>query len=129
MTISFRSSNFNYSSLKSASYLEVELVQCSQLYGDTENFLDGSGIKVKKVNRTTRGLVGNITYHVPLDDSYFVESQFYKKQGGEYRLMPYKTPSTGFCNAVKNDIYFYPELVKFSNYPMPLPCPLTPVSI
>lgn len=91
--------------------------------------MDGSGIKVKKLNRTTRGLVGNITYHVPLDDSYFVEAHFYKKQGGEYRLMPYKVPPTGFCKAVKNDIYFYPDLAKFSNYPMPFPCPFTPVSI
>lgn len=91
--------------------------------------MDWSNLKVKKMNKTTRAIVGNITYHVNQDDTFLVEVLGFHKQGGEYRLMPYKLPQTGFCTALNNGGLFYPELVKTSTFPKPLACPFTAVQI
>lgn len=104
------------------------MTRCEQLEGDRENFLDASGVKVKKINKTVRALVGDIRVHVPLDDTYMAEAFSYKKQGGEYRLLPYKLPASGVCSIINNDNMFYPELVQASDFPMPFPCPGPTVS-
>lgn len=58
--------------------------------------------------------------HVPLDGSYLIEAVFYKKQDGEYRLLPYKFPPTGIFTAANNDLYFNPEVAKVPDSPLPL---------
>lgn len=110
------------------SFIEIILDRCVQLEGDRENFIDASNLKVKKLNRTTRGIVGNLTFHVPLDNSYLAEATVYKKQGGEYRLMPFRYPPTGLCTAVNTDKVWYPDFVKVSDLPYPMPCPSPIVS-
>lgn len=56
-------------------------------------------------------------------------TSMYTKQGGEYRLQPYKLPATGFCDAFNKDPYFFPEFAKVSNLTLPIPCPFPQVCI
>jgi hypothetical protein len=98
-----------------------------QTFGDTAKFVDWSQLKVRKMNKT-RKMAGNVTYHVPLDNSFITFSNLYKKQGGEYRLMPYTLPKEGFCDFMGSDKYFTADLVKASNFPYPFPCPFPAVS-
>jgi hypothetical protein len=93
-----------------------------QTSGDTENFVDWSQLKVRKIDKI-RKLVGNVTYHVPLDNSYFATTNIYKKQGGEYRLMPYTLPKKGLCDFMNSEKFFVESLVKNSSFPYPFPCP------
>jgi hypothetical protein len=79
------------------------------------------------VNKT-RKVVGNVTYHVPLDDSFIAVTNLYKKQGGEYRLTPYTLPKKGFCDFINSDEHFIGDVVKNSNFPYPFPCPFPKVS-
>jgi hypothetical protein len=75
----------------------------------------------------TRKLVGNVTYHVPVDNSYIAITNLYKKQGGEYRMMPYTLPKKGYCDFVNSEKLFVEDLIKASNFPYPFPCPFPKV--
>lgn len=99
-----------------------------QLEGDKEKFIDFSSLKVKKLNQTFRALDGKVTYHIQLDNSFDLEGKFYKKQGGEYRILPYRLPRLGFCAFIK-DKFFYPDLAAVSDLPLPAPCPFTAVKL
>lgn len=90
--------------------------------------MDWTNLKVKKLNKTTRGLVGNVTVHKPLDKSYLVEIAFFLKQGGEYRKSPYKLAKRSIYDFLKDDEYFYPDMAKVSNFPYPAVDPFPKVS-
>lgn len=122
--------NFNLLLLqKSVSYMEIELQRTEQIGGDRDNFMDWSNYQVKKFNRTVRQLVGNMTYHVPVDNSYQLEGVIFAKQGGEYRRLPYRVPLNGYCDFMKDEPgYFYEELAAVSNLPYPFECPSPEVS-
>lgn len=49
---------------------------------------------------------------------------FYKKQGGEYRLMPFKSPARNFCDFLNDDLFFYKSFSEVTDFPYPLACPL-----
>lgn len=104
--------------------MEVENVK--QTAGDTKKFIDWSQLKVRKMDKT-RKILGNVTYHVPLDNTYLVVTYLHKKQGGEYRLTPYSLPRKGFCDFVNSEKFFVQELIKNSNFPFPFPCPFPTV--
>jgi hypothetical protein len=85
---------------------------------------DASTMMVKKINKTRRALVGTIrVLKSEFDNVAKVEFVLFKKQGGEYRKMPYNLPATPSCDFLNNDKNFYPEYSKVSNSPMPIPCP------
>lgn len=107
--------------------MEVILQYCEQLEG--QEFLDWTNVKVKKLNKTTRGLDGSLIFHIPLDDSLEVEGRLYMKQGGEYRLLPYKSSKDGICSFVQADKFFYKEATAASDFEFPFPCPLPSVSL
>lgn len=67
----------------------IELKECKQLANDP-NAIDLSGIKVRKINKTSRGFFGTAFVNSPFDETYELFVDMYKKQGGEYRLLPYK---------------------------------------
>lgn len=46
-------------------------------------------LKVIRVNKTLHAVSGSLKFGVPLDNSYQVRLQIFKKQGNEYRLTPY----------------------------------------
>ena len=88
-------------------------------------FIDFSEWKVRKVNRTTRLLTGTVVVVNPnIDNKVKIEFELYKKQGGEYRKQAYTLPPKGSCDFINQDTYFYPEIVKVSNAPEKMPCPL-----
>jgi hypothetical protein len=129
-TVRNQVTNFFYSThvypLKLA-YVEIELETAEQILGDTKNFLDWRELKIRKMNKT-RKVVGNVTYHASIDNSYVAVTTLYKKQGGEYRLMPYTLPKMGYCDFLNSDKYFVKDIVESSNFPYPFPCPFPNVS-
>jgi hypothetical protein len=66
-----------------------------------------TNIKVKKIPGTkSRGLFGPVFVHGPVDNTFEVMIKIYIKQGGEYRLSPYKVPEHPICDAYNNDKVF-----------------------
>lgn len=55
-----------------------------------------------------------------------MEIKTLKKQGGEYRYLPYTIPPSPYCDALESDKYFYPEIAKYSDLPEDIRsnCPL-----
>lgn len=90
--------------------------------------MDWTNVKVKKLNKTTRVFDGTAIMHIPIDDSIEVEGRLYMKQGGEYRLLPYKSSKTGACSFTQADKFFYEDVTKSSDFEFPFPCPLPNVS-
>lgn len=108
---------------KTVAYIEVDWRQCEQINDDYSVF-DFRGLKVKRINKTTRGLFGTAIYNVPMDNSYIFQGTASIKRGGQYKELPFRPPSKGFCKFIKDDSTFYPELATVSNFPFPMPCPL-----
>ena len=106
-------------------YLDIEYNKFEQTYGDREHFCDASQLKIRRINGTKdRGIFGPLIFHGPIDDSFEIQLTMYKKQGGEYRLLPMKIPPNAFCKAVNNDPHYIHGFVKGSNMTLPMPCPL-----
>jgi hypothetical protein len=114
--------------IKSAMCLfDIEYQSVRQDYG--ANFFDWSKLKVSRIKGTkTRALFGPMTARGAIDNSFTFMGNMYKKQGGEYRLQPFKLPPQSFCDALNNDPYFMPEIAKVSNLTLPIPCPLNATS-
>lgn len=107
--------------------MDVEITYFEQVLGDRENFIDWSGLRVKRLNGTKeRGLVGQVIHHVALNNSYQVEECFYRREGGEYKLRPYKIQRKLFCDLFLSHIFFK-RLSKVSDLPYPA-CPLPNVA-
>lgn len=121
---------FNFINLKyktkTVAYIDVEVRELRQILG--VEIVDIKGLKIKKLNKTARGMVGSvIVLASDIDNTLIVEVKLSIKQGGEYRKLPYKLPPTNFCDCINKDVYAFPDLVKVSNIPSPLPCPVEPV--
>ena len=67
-------------------------------------------------------------HKMDFDNSYTVSVKSFKKQGGEFRLMPYKLDRKKYCDFFNDDSYIFPEFVKYSDFKLPLPCPLVKVN-
>jgi hypothetical protein len=107
-------------------YIDVEVREVKQISG--KKFVDLTNLKVKKLNKTTRGIVGHFTVKAAdLGNNMQVAIQFWKKQGGEYRQLPYRLPSKNLCDYFNEDDIFMPEILKVSNVSSPLPCPVPQV--
>lgn len=89
-------------------------------------YADYSGLKVRKHNGT-RKMYGNVTFKVPIDNTFTREMVSFIKQGGEYRLLPYKFPSMPFCAFLQNDVFFYEEVCNYTDFIYPAPCPFEAV--
>jgi hypothetical protein len=107
---------------KLSKFFEIEYQSVRQDYG--ADFFDWSKLKVSRIKGTkTRALFGPMTARGAIDNSFTFMGNMYKKQGGEYRLQPFKLPPQSFCDALNNDPYFMPEIAKVSNLTLPIPCP------
>lgn len=105
---------------------EAEIQYFEQLHG-TENF-DCSSFKIRKQNKT-RKVYGTVIMHMPLDNSVMVRFEAFKKQGGEYRKLPYRLPPMPQCETTKGNNTYYEDLSKVSDFPYPAPCPFPIVSV
>lgn len=83
------------------SYFDVQIDRFEVLFQNT-SFFDWSGLKVRKIQKI-RSIVGEIDFFVPIGNDIMFSGLAYKKQGGEYRLMPYKVQPTPFCDFIKKD--------------------------
>ena len=85
--------------------------------------------RIKKVNKI-RSIVGYVIYNVPFVNDIKIEIKTLKKQGGEYRYMPYKLLPGPFCDVLVKDKYFYPDVARHSDLPEDIMsnCPLPAVS-
>jgi hypothetical protein len=89
---------------------------------------DWTGIKVRKIPGTkTRGLYGHIVNRGRIDNTFKFLCKLHVKQGGEYRLMPFKLMPQSICDAANNEKHFIPDFVKVSNFTQPIECPLPEV--
>ena len=84
-----------------SSYFDVQMDRLELIYQDPKcvNF---SKIKIRKINKV-RSLVGEADFFIPFGNDVTLEGTFLKKQGGEYRLMPYRFSPTPFCVFASND--------------------------
>jgi hypothetical protein len=93
-----------------------------------KEFLDMSGLRVRKINKTMRAAIGTMRMVKNVcDNEAIVEFHLYQKQGGEYRKTPYTFPPEAFCRFCDNDIYVWPKILKVLNFPSPMICPLPEV--
>ena len=69
-------------------------------------------------------------FHIPVGNNIQIEIKFLKKQGGEYRYMPYTLGPGPLCDMSANDKYVYPEMAKYTDFPEDIKskCPLPAVS-
>lgn len=114
-----------FQKFKAIAYFDVEIQRFEQ-YSDT-TYADYRSLKVRKNNKT-RKLYGNITINKPFDNKFTVSMVTFTKQGGEYRMLPYKLPEKQFCDFFNEDDLFYPELTEYSDFTNPIRCPLPVVS-
>jgi Protein of unknown function (DUF1091) len=105
--------------LQVTAYLDVilEKVECSP----GSEILDCGSLKVKRLKKQ-RLVFGNFTFLKPLGNELTIEITAYKKQGGEYRLLPYKIRKPVF-DLAKEDTYVYEDLCNYTNFELPPPCP------
>ena len=74
-----------------------------------------------------RGIFGPVKLHGYIDNSFALRIEMYIKQGGEYRLMPFKIQNDHICDAYNGDSFFMPKIAEASNFTLPLPCPMSNV--
>lgn len=87
--------------LPKPAYFDIQLDRFEQLYANL-SICDFSGLKVRKVNKI-RSLIGKLIISEPMDRDILFVTKTYKKQGNEYRLLPYRIPSQPVCEALQND--------------------------
>lgn len=109
-------------------YMDLDIISCEQMAGDSR-IIDWRDLKIKRFNRTTRGLFGKVTYHKALDKNFTLEIIVLMKQGGQYRQLPYRIPPKIFCTFVQEDSYIYPEVASVSDFPYPPSCPFPNVNV
>jgi hypothetical protein len=114
--------------LKTLGYLELEISDFKAFQGN--EFIDVSNIRVRKINKTARGIVGTFSVvSKELDNDFIVVVRLYQKQGGEYRKTPYHLQPIGACDSINGDIYAFPEFAKVSNLVLPVSCPISQVNV
>jgi hypothetical protein len=92
--------------------------------------MDWTGLKVKKFTGSkTRGLFGSVKIHGNVDNTFKYECKIYVKQGGEYRLMPFKIPPQPVCDLFNNEDAFVQDFADVSNITQPMPCPMPKVKL
>lgn len=92
--------------------------------------MDFSNFKVRKVDGV-RKIVAIMTINSELGNNFVLEVVFYKKQGGEYRKMPFKFLPKPFCDLVSGteEMSFYEEVLDASDLPRkPNFCPIPKVT-
>lgn len=99
----------------------VERVELSEVSKDS--VIDWKTMKLSKLNKTTYGLKGTSTFLTELNNDISVGTELLQLQGGEYRKTVVRIPTMKYCDFVKKDTIFIPELVKASNYSTDCPIP------
>lgn len=113
------------------SSIEYELDDYEQI-SDTK-YVDKTSLRLKRV-KNSRGLFGNATYHIDLDNTILVKITAAKKneQTGEYEVSPFSLPNVGFCKfhskTVMGEKAYY-EISSTTDFPADFQCPFKKVNI
>lgn len=86
--------------LPQPAYFDVQIDRFEQVESD-KSIVDFR-IRVRKVNKT-RSLIGEVVIGKPSGDDIMFSAKCFKKQGNEYRLMPYRLPPQPMCQLLKHD--------------------------
>ncbi|KAL7037962.1 hypothetical protein ACKWTF_009419 [Chironomus riparius] len=102
------------------------ILDCVEVLVETPEIAEWH-VHVRKINKT-RSLVGYMEFKIPMGNDNKAEYKLLRKQGGEYRYMPYSVPPLPFCEFLSKDKYFYPDVANNSDFPEDLEasCPLSP---
>lgn len=121
--------------------MEINLTEGRPLFTNDTKFADYTKLRVKKINRTTHVFLGEATSFVDIGNEYTVnnhsltiyilikfiifkiEANSYKKQGNEYRKLPYGVAQTKYCDFFSNDKFFYDDVLAVSDLPAKGVCP------
>lgn len=101
--------------------MDLDIQRTEQLNEPT--YVDFTKVYLRKVNKT-RKMFGNVTLNIPIDNTFYAYGQLFRKQGGEYRLMPFRIPKMALCDFVSDEKLYYPELCEYSDFEDPFKCPL-----
>jgi hypothetical protein len=85
-------------------YFDIQIDRVVILYQNPK--MVEFNIKIRRVNRV-RSAIGNVSYHVPIDNNMLCDLKLLKKQGNEYRYQPYRIPPNGLCEAFRTDGNFF----------------------
>jgi hypothetical protein len=85
-------------------------------------------VKVRKINKK-RGFHGIVILNENVDNSFEQEMTMWKKQGGEYREMPFSIPKKDMCKFYGEDKTSYEDFANASDFPYPFECPLLKVKM
>jgi hypothetical protein len=108
-------------------FFEVIIDRVESIYVDPA--VMAVSLKVHKMkNSKTRAVFGSVTLFRPMGNDVIFDTVILKKQGGEYRTLPFRLFPTPMCDYLANDVYFYPELAKNSDFPADVMsnCPFKP---
>ncbi|CAO1364467.1 unnamed protein product [Diamesa tonsa] len=87
------------------------------------SFIDASGLKVRKVNRTQHVISGPFYVNVPIGNEYTYITYSYKKGGNEFKKLPYKFGPLPFCQYVDEEKLFFEAIRAASDLPPKGTCP------
>jgi len=86
-------------------------------------YIDLSTMKIKRINKNSgKVIVGSLIFDRDMDETLRVSVELYKKQGGEYRILPFKANVT-CCSVVSAENEFYAQFGKCHGMPMKCPIP------
>jgi hypothetical protein len=121
---------FNTHQSEISSSVEFELDDFEQI-SDTK-YIDKTSVRMKRV-KNIRGLFGNASYKVDLDNSVLVKITAMKKneQTGEFEAYPFSLPNIGFCRFVTEFMgeKAYYEISSTTDFPEKFQCPMKKVRI
>lgn len=80
-------------------YFDIQLDRFEVLYQHPE--MVNMNLKIQKVKKV-RSLLGELTFLVPLTDTVMCNLKFLKKQGNEYKYMPYRWTPIAACDIPAN---------------------------
>lgn len=89
-------------------FFDIQIDRFEDIFTDPKYF-NYSTVKVRKVNKT-RSIVGEMVNLQPIGNDVLGGGNLYKKQGNEYRLMPYKVQMVPLCDALINDGEIYMKI-------------------
>ncbi|CAO1414374.1 unnamed protein product [Diamesa tonsa] len=103
--------------------MEFSLTHGEPIVKNDNNYLNLDNVRVKKVNRTHHLIIGNFTMYVDQGNDYEFYGLLYKKQGNEYKKTPYKVGPNKFCDFLRDEKMFYPNILATSDFPSTDICP------
>ncbi|KAG5673202.1 hypothetical protein PVAND_003269 [Polypedilum vanderplanki] len=120
-----KGSPISYSPKSSGNYFEVNMDHFDVIK-ENKDYWEWH-LKLRKVNKT-RSLVGMVEIKKPIGNDFTAQINILKKQGGEYRYLPYGLPEKQLCEFYANDTYVYPDVAKNSDLPEDIGsnCPIQP---